>query len=89
VTDLIRFVLDKRYAAATSFADFVNERTLASLRSIQAGGMPGAQLPLGQLLALQFAMHYLDRIRIKTRGRGLRMKTLSQLVASDWCLAEL
>ncbi|MEX2295988.1 MAG: hypothetical protein WD715_01130 [Dongiaceae bacterium] len=87
VTDLIRFAVNPRYTLATGFAGFLDARATDMLRRIQAGSLPGAALPLGQLLALQFCTHFIDRIRTYPRKAGVRMITLAQLIESDWTLA--
>ncbi|MEX0808668.1 MAG: hypothetical protein WD044_08060 [Dongiaceae bacterium] len=87
VTDLIRFAVNPRFTLATSFADFLDSRATEMLRRIQKGSLPGAVLPLGQLLALQFCTHFIDRIRAYPRKAGVRMITLAQLIESEWTLA--
>jgi hypothetical protein len=86
VTDLIRFAVNPRYTLATGFAGFLDTRATNMLRRIQAGSLPGAALPLGQLLALQFCTHFIDRVRYLHKA-GVRMITLAQLIESEWTLA--
>ena len=87
VTDLIRFAVNPRYTLATGFAGFLDARAIDMLRRVQAGSLPGAALPLGQLLALQFCTHFIDRVRTYPRKAGVRMITLAQLIESEWTLA--
>lgn len=87
VTDLVRFAVNRRYTLATGFGDFLDARALEMLKRIRAGSLPGAALPLDQLLALQFCTHFIDHVRTYPRKAGVRMITLAQLIASDWTLA--
>jgi hypothetical protein len=88
IADLARFAVNPRYTLATGFADFLDDRAMGLLRRVQASNLPGANLPLGQLLALQFATRFIDNIRTYPRT-GVRMMTLGQLIGSDWCLGDV
>lgn len=82
--DFLRFALDRHYAAGTaaSLEALVDAPVRRLVDFMRASQLPGAHLPLGELLALHFVLHYADRIGSFGRASP-RMMTLQRILAGE------
>tara|TARA_R110000824_G_scaffold118960_2_gene271632 strand:- start:264821 stop:265999 length:1179 start_codon:yes stop_codon:yes gene_type:complete len=79
--DLLRYLLEGTYgnSQVRSFAGAVSPD---AVRWIRNSGLPGADLPITEMVALQFAIHYTDRIGSFGR-RSQRMRVLQALLQGE------
>lgn len=84
VLDLVRYALEVAYSrlGASSFADMLTPHVRGLLSEVQRSGLPGCEVSLDELLAMQFVIHYTDRIG--SFGRmSVRMKFLQQVLQGE------
>jgi|GEM_PF-5175790 len=86
IVDFSHLVLDQAYTRSThkTFSEMFRAEWLKVIQTYAATYVPGPPIELSQMLALQFAQHYLDRYLGFDRWDTGKLRRLANALHTDW-----